>query len=157
MPAANPLDQLKDIHLPEAVGFWPPAPGWWLLGLLLITLLAAGILFYKHHQKSAYRRTAVQQVKTLFNDYQQPHQSHEITAQLNRLLKAVALHSYSTEQVSRLTETQWLDFLDTSANMQTFSQGPGQILASAPYDKNSQIADAAALKQCCLKWIRSHQ
>jgi len=157
MPAANPLDQLKDIHLPEAVGFWPPAPGWWLLAALLIALLAASILLYKRHQKNAYRRTAVQQVNRFFSDYQQPLQSHEVTGQLNRLLKAVALQSYPTEQVSRLTQSQWLDFLDHSANMQAFCQGPGQILASAPYDKNSQVADAAALKQCCIAWIRRHQ
>lgn len=157
MPSANPLEQLKDIHLPEAIGFWPPALGWWLLAALFIALLAASILLYRHRQKNAYRRAAVHQINKLFSDYQQPQQSQEVTGQLNRLLKAVALQSYPTKQVSRLTETQWLGFLDNSANMQAFSQGPGQILASAPYDKNSQIADAAALKQCCIAWIRSHQ
>ena len=157
MPATNPLDQLKDIHLPEAIGFWPPALGWWLLALLFIALLVTGALLYKRRQKSAYRRLAVQQVHSLFSHYQQPQQSHEITGPLNCLLKAVAQHSYSTEQVSRLAETQWLNFLDSSANTQAFSQGPGQILATAPYDKNSQIADAAALNQCCIKWIRSHR
>jgi len=157
MPAANPLDQLKDIHLPEAIGFWPPALGWWLTGLLLMALLVTGLFFYQRFQKSAYRRAAVQQLNLLFSDYQQPQQSHEISAQLNRLLKAVAQQSYSAEQVSRLTGTQWLNFLDSGANMQSFAQGPGQILASAPYDKNSEINDATALKQCCTQWIRRHR
>lgn len=157
MPTANPLDQLKDIHLPEAVGAWPPAPGWWLLAMLLVVLLVVSLMLYKHRQKSAYRRAAVQQVKVLFKGYQQPQQSHNITGQLNCLLKATALQSYSRQQVSRLTETQWLSFLDSSANMQAFSQGAGQVLASAPYDKNSQITDAVALRQCCITWIRSHR
>ncbi|MGB5468066.1 MAG: DUF4381 family protein, partial [Sedimenticolaceae bacterium] len=31
------LTGLRDYHLPDAVGWWPPAPGWWLLfGLLLV-------------------------------------------------------------------------------------------------------------------------
>ena len=30
MPTTTQLD-LRDIHLPEAIGWWPPAIGWWLL------------------------------------------------------------------------------------------------------------------------------
>jgi len=157
MATANPLDQLKDTHLPEAVGFWPPALGWWLLAAAFVALLLLGIRLYKRYQKSAYRRSAVQQVNALFKDYRQPQQSQQIAAQLNQLLKAVAQQSYSTKQVSRLTDSQWLNFLDSSANMQSFVQGAGQTLASAPYDKNSEISDAAALKQCCVQWIRGHQ
>lgn len=157
MSAANPLDQLKDIHLPEPIGFWPPALGWWLIGLLLITLLVIGIFLYRRYQKNAYRRIAVQQVKSLFKNHQQPQQNHDITAQLNRLLKTVAQQTYTTKQVSQLSGSQWLYFLDSSANTQTFSQGPGQILASAPYDKSVQLSDISDLKRCCIQWIRRHQ
>jgi len=62
MTTANPLDQLKDIHLPEAVGFWPPALGWWLLAAVFVVILLTGILLYKRHQKNAYRRSAVRQL-----------------------------------------------------------------------------------------------
>ena len=115
MPTTNPLHQLKDIHLPDPIGFWPPALGWWLVGLLLIALLVAVTFLYRRYQKNAYRRIAVQQVKSLFKNHQQPQQNHEITAQLNRLLKTVAQQTYTTEQVSPLSGTQWLNFLDSSS------------------------------------------
>jgi len=59
-PQANPLDQLRDIHLPEAVSWWPLAPGWWLL-MVLTCLLLVGLLIclYRRHQSNRYRRQAI--------------------------------------------------------------------------------------------------
>ena len=31
--------QLRDIHLPAEVGWWPPAIGWWVLALIVLILL----------------------------------------------------------------------------------------------------------------------
>ena len=45
VPVAEPaLAQLRDIHLPEPIGWWPLAPGWYLLGFFVLSL--AVILAY---------------------------------------------------------------------------------------------------------------
>ncbi len=33
----DPLAQLRDLHLPQAVADWPPALGWWLLAGLVLS------------------------------------------------------------------------------------------------------------------------
>src|SRR5690606_21829206 len=40
MEAEDPLSQLADIHLPDAVTIWPPAPGWWVLAALVLVAAA---------------------------------------------------------------------------------------------------------------------
>ena len=47
----NPLDPatlpLRDIHLPLPVDGWPPAPGWWLVALVVASLVAAGVVRWR--------------------------------------------------------------------------------------------------------------
>ncbi|HCH75615.1 MAG TPA: DUF4381 domain-containing protein, partial [Pseudomonas sp.] len=44
----NPLDQLAPLISPDPISWWPPAPGWWLLGLVL--LMALGLLWRLRHR-----------------------------------------------------------------------------------------------------------
>ena len=45
---ANPmLEQLRDIHLPDAVSWWPIAWPWWLMLSLLIALISFAIYYRK--------------------------------------------------------------------------------------------------------------
>ena len=36
---------LRDIHLPAPLGWWPLAPGWWIVGALVFALLIAGLIW----------------------------------------------------------------------------------------------------------------
>ncbi|MCT5879566.1 DUF4381 domain-containing protein [Pseudomonas aeruginosa] len=44
----NPLDRLEPLIAPLPVGWWPPAPGWWLLAALL-PLLGWGLWRLRRH------------------------------------------------------------------------------------------------------------
>jgi len=50
---------LKDIHLPEAIGWWPPAIGWWLLAVLIPLLI---VFLYWFYQRLT-RKTAIKTAK----------------------------------------------------------------------------------------------
>ena len=48
--SADPLAQLKDIHLPDPVSWWPPSTGllWLILGVFILCI---SIVFIYHHIK----------------------------------------------------------------------------------------------------------
>lgn len=51
MASPDPLAQLRDIHLPEPIGWWPLAIGWYIL--IALALFLASIIahwLYKKHR-----------------------------------------------------------------------------------------------------------
>lgn len=56
----NPLDQLRDMHLPAAPGLWPLAPGWWVVGVVtVLSLMAVAFCGYRYWRARGYRREAL--------------------------------------------------------------------------------------------------
>ena len=53
---------LRDIHLPEAISWWPPAIGWWILAVLIPVIL---YLLFKLYQRVT-RKTALKSAKKQF-------------------------------------------------------------------------------------------
>ena len=61
---------LRDIHLPGPIGWWPPAPGWWLVAALVLVAVALyGVHYYRgRHKRAALRaltrvRTALEETR----------------------------------------------------------------------------------------------
>jgi len=69
----NPmLEQLRDIHLPEAVHWWPPAPGWWIVAALLLGLITWLSRYLQARYRRQYFRGESQDLlKQVWRDYEQ--------------------------------------------------------------------------------------
>ena len=160
MPAptqANPLDQLRDIHLPDPVSYWPLAPGWWIVATLAIAIIAAtAVLSYRRYRRNAYRREAVNML-TAINPLRIDGDQTEYLQQLNHLLKKTALTIDKRDIISSLSGQDWLQFLDRSAKTSAFTEGAGRILADGPYQASVKEEDLSALHQLAEQWIREHE
>jgi len=131
-PAQELLAQLRDIHLPADPSWWPPAPGWWLLGLCLVVLiyLVLGKLL-KWYRIAAPSRKFVNALRSL--PISDPAKSQQNLRSMSRLARQYAITRYGRGRTAGLTGTSWLNFLDQSSASSAFSEGPGKILAEGPY------------------------
>lgn len=127
--------QLRDIHLPAAAAFWPPAPGWWLLALVVLATLAwGGVFAWRRYRIAQHRRRVLSALATIESRLLRE-RSPEMLARLSVLLRRLALTRFPRERVATLSGNAWLEFLDESGGGGRFRDGPGQVLAAGPYQR----------------------
>ncbi|USE34274.1 DUF4381 domain-containing protein [Endozoicomonas sp. SCSIO W0465] len=121
MDQQNPLDQLRPNHLPDPVGLWPPAMGWWLVAVIVIALLVlVTVSIRRRWQKNRYRSEALHQARQILADYQVHQSLHRLANESNELLKRVALHAFPRAQVAGLTGDAWSQFLANTGDIPEF-------------------------------------
>ena len=88
----DPLAQLRDIHLPEPIGWWPPAPGWWLLALVFLSALIYVALWWRQRRARLYfRRQAQHLLEACWRDYEQSGEDRVFLNVLLEILKRARL------------------------------------------------------------------
>ncbi len=109
MNSGDPLAQLRDIHLPEPGGFWPPAPGWWIVAALILVLVGALVFWlWRRHQRNRWLRAARAELDQLGA---RAEASPTWFTELNALLKRCARQRYPEQRPHALSGAQWRDFL----------------------------------------------
>jgi cbb3-type cytochrome oxidase subunit 3 len=145
---------LRDIHLPEAIGWWPPALGWWLLAILIPLLIALMYWLYKRITQ----KTAVKVAKKLLLQIKQDQQceNSQKLKELSALIRRVAISTTTRDKCAGLTGQQWLEFLDRSVKGSSFAEGVGRLLTDAPY-RNSQPTEQeiSQLANLCEDWLNA--
>ena len=141
MANTEPQLALADIQEPVLNTFWPPAPGWWLLALLLIVVLAYGFrFFWKKWQKAL----PLRQAKAEFRLIKEPDQS----AELNELLKRLVSCYSPRHPVLSAPVKQWQDFLQ-----QQLPQHSLPDLQAVLYKQQPDQADFALYLQFATQWL----
>ena len=149
---------LRDIHLPDPLSWWPPAPGWW--GLLVLALLLAllSYLMWRFKQRRRVKQASRKGREQLFSDYHSRADSQLLVHKLSLLLRRIALSHYPRSEVAGLVGEAWLLFLDLGVAdtpaQGGFSAGAGTALALAPYKQDVPV-DVDALYKLCLQWVRN--
>lgn len=149
------LSQLRDIHTAPPVPWWPPAPGWWVLSVLLMVLLVwvgrrllAG---YRVRQRRKQMLAWVDHLNVTIDPQLQP---QAYLATLNRIFKLVALRAYPESHCAAMAGPDWVSFLTEKMNKLP-SADSLNVLESGPYDPAPRF-DPAVMSELTRDWIKQH-
>lgn len=162
----SPLDQLQPLIAPASISAWPPAPGWWLLAVLL-PLAGFGL----------WRLRRLLRVKAPLSRAEQPLDPLRVSAlaelaslpkpydgapagawlqQINALLKRLCRNQYPYSQSHTLNGRKWLAFLDNRCPAAGLTRW--MVLVEGAYKPECKLDDKAitGLTQSVDTWIRKH-
>jgi hypothetical protein len=155
MPQAPPPLPLRDIIAPLEQGWWPPAPGWWLvaaIALFLVGWLVKVLVKFFTYEYSALRKAALRELANL--PQQEGINDRHFAEQISALLKRVAIVRYTEQQPARLNGEDWLAFLDQSDSSQIFSQSGGRALLEVQYQASASL-NRNELLDAARAWIKA--
>ena len=155
----DPLSRLHANHLPDAISFWPPAIGWWVLFFLVLGLIGGLVWLMRRHRNQAFKRQALKELLSYQRQFETNNDLFIMTAGVSELLRRVVLKKFSHTNSAGLTGTDWLKFLDETGHTRDFSEGPGRILSTLPFmnpygEDPIETVDTTALIQSVQQWIK---
>ena len=152
---------LRDIHLPEPISWWPPAPGWWLALAAIIMLIAIFIVARKIYRSRQLSRDISSELQHIRQQYQKNGNKPRLARDLSILLRRANISYYPKCNIAGLTGEQWLQHLDRTNDRPhadlDFQSETGHVLTSAPYlpDDAELDFDADELIRLCESWLTS--
>jgi len=143
MQQQNPLDQLKDIHLPDPISIWPLGLGWWVVIVLVIGVVLLTIWWVKKNQ---WKRLAKRQLLSY-----EPMANVDYYYQMNRSLKQIAVQRFGSK-CAQLSGQRWLEFLDSQFKEPLFTSEVPEF-GEAPDNPNAK-PDPNSVQRIALLWLK---
>lgn len=152
--AAAVIAQLRDIHLPDAPGWWPPAVGWWLIffGVVIPACFLTNRALRRRRQRLSPAWHALNELDDLWDAYESDGDGAHALQGMSALMRRAAISLGSRAEVASLTGDAWLAWLDRHAPGNLFAQA-GRLFTDAPYRRVTRT-DVESLFELCGAWLQ---
>jgi hypothetical protein len=146
------LEQLRDVHSPESIGVWPPAIGWIILVLLIITAtITIAWLSFRWYRSNAWRRAALKEFKRVQVIYIDAPSSASLS-EISSLLKRCSASINQDSRILSMTGKTWRQLLETPKS--PLNEHEIELLCFGHYQPECDILDRDALSRI-RKWIKT--
>lgn len=148
---------LRDIHLPEAVAWWPPAVGWWILAAFV--LLVGAVLSVRAWQQRRHR-AARRALKDIVRALESGAEPAECVSDASIVLRRFAMTmNRKSREVAGLAGEPWLEYLAGNSRDPQFAAGAARLLLDAPYRGAGNVSaeQAQSVFRVCESWISAQR
>ncbi len=132
---AEALQRLRDIHEPDAPGWWPIPVGWWAVMGLVLAMLGVFIWVVIAERRKQAPYTAIRSAALRLNRIRNEGQidGREYATRLNLLFKELVVRIEGQQEAAQLHGSNWLELLAERFNEREFVEGVGRCLGSTRY------------------------
>ncbi|MDP1880343.1 MAG: DUF4381 domain-containing protein [Parachlamydiaceae bacterium] len=146
---------LRDIHLPDAIHWWPLALGWWILFFLLLVAVVLGCVVIRKLLKPNLRKEALKALNEIETCFEQTQDASKCIGDISSFLRRVTVSQSTSPHLAGITGKVWLEYLDKGLDQPEFSNGIGQVLLTGPYCQNPDAETISKLILLCRKWVKT--
>ncbi len=156
-----PIQYLRDIRGLDPIGWWPPAPGWWLIAGFMLLLIAASVWLWRlgPYPLRTWRWDAWRKLRRLrLNmDSMAP---KEVVSEFSELLRRIAIARFGRRTCAGLVGEAWLEWLTQHDPTGFDWNTKGRILLDLPYappNLQTGYEDLRELIDAALGWAATKE
>ena len=154
----DPLSQLRDIHLPPPISWWPLAPGWWILifaGIFAFIYITRTLI--QRYRSNLYRRQALKKLSLIILNSQK--RNTEKLALIMELLKQAVGSAYQGNHFNSQNNKDFVLFLKNSCSKPCFTEFSNDLQISL-YSNQTDQKDNELLLETLVDdsktWLKNH-
>lgn len=146
---------LRDIHLPDAVSWWPLAPGWWILLAIVVVTVIGLYLLIRRLTKPVIKKSARAELQQVLDDYAEHQDAEKLVQQLSILMRRIGISYLPRHQSAGVTGNSWYECLNGISRNAPLSPQSIELLSSAPYRPGLKIEQSQldALIEDVRNWV----
>ena len=153
------IKQMRDIHGPDAVSWWPPALGWWVLAAVILGLIGFALFSWWWRRKRArdWRVDARLRMRKLAKAMRD-NDTKASVSELSELLRRVAMARYGRDACAGLAGEEWLAWLTSNDPVGFKWNEHGRVLLDLPYlppGAGAGSQDLRKLVGAAKRWVTS--
>ena len=151
--------QLRDIHGPDPVGWWPVAPGWWVVLASILVLFWLRWVLRRRRARGwrDWRHDAGSRLRGLSKEVSKRN-AKAVVGELSELLRRIAIVRFGRDACAGLAGQEWLAWLKQHDPAGFDWTIHGQVLLDLPYaPASTEVSrqDLMRLVKAVRRWVRS--